>query len=56
MRIPSYSEWCDNLSDNELEKLEQTNTSLEDAYADFISDAQDEAYHEWKDNSLLEDN
>ena len=55
MRIPSYDEWCDSLSDSELEELESTRTSLDDAYADFISDIQDEAYHEWKDSKLLEE-
>ena len=33
--IPSYSEWCDNLTDNDLEELELTGSDLEVAYAEY---------------------
>ena len=52
--IPSYSEWCDNLTDNDLEQLELTGSDLEVAYAEYISMIQDNAYDQYKDDSLLE--
>ena len=52
--IPSYSEWCDNLTDNDLEELELTNSDLEVAYAEYVSMIQDNAYDQYKDDSLLE--
>ena len=52
-RIPSYDEWVDRLTDEELERLELENTNLLTAYEDFVSDMQDEAYHQYKDDKLL---
>ena len=52
--IPSYSEWCDNLSDNNLEELELTKSDLEVAYTYFVSMLQDNAYDQHKDDSLLD--
>ena len=52
-RIPSYYEWVDKLTDEELERLELENTNLLTAYEDFVSDMQDEAYHQYKDDKLL---
>ena len=53
VKIPSYDEWVDKLTDKELERLELENTDLLTAYEDFVSDMQDEAYHQYKDNKLL---
>lgn len=53
MRIPCYDEWLDNLTDEELESLELENKDLLTAYEDFVCDAQDEAYHQYKDDKLL---
>ena len=52
--IPSYNEWCDNLTDNDLEELELTNSDLEVAYAEYVSMLQDNAYDQYKDDSLLD--
>lgn len=52
-RIPSYDEWVDKLTDEELERLELENTDLLTAYEDFVSYMQDEAYHQYKDDKLL---
>lgn len=52
-RIPSYDEWVDKLTDEELERLELENTDLLTAYEDFVSYMQDEAYHRYKDDKLL---
>ena len=52
-RIHSYDEWVDKLTDEELERLELENTDLLTAYEDFVSDIQDEAYHQYKDDKLL---
>ena len=53
VRILSYNEWVDKLTDEELERLELENTDLLTAYEDFVSDIQDEAYHQYKDDKLL---
>ena len=53
MRIPCYEEWLNNLTDEELESLELENKDLLTAYEDFVSDVQDEAYHQYKDDKLL---
>lgn len=53
VKIPSYDAWVDKLTDEELERLELENTDLLTAYADFVSDMQDEAYHQYKDDLLL---
>lgn len=52
-RIPSYDEWVDKLTDEELERLELENTDLLTAYEDFVSYMQDEIYHQYKDDKLL---
>lgn len=52
-RIPSYDEWVDKLTDEELERLELENTDLLTAYEVFVSYMQDEAYHRYKDDKLL---
>ena len=52
-RIPSYDEWVDKLTDEELERLELENIDLLTAYEDYVSDIQDEAYHQYKDDKLL---
>lgn len=52
-RIPSYDEWVDKLTDDQVERLELENTDLLTAYEDFVSDMQDEAYHRYKDDKLL---
>ena len=52
-RIPSYDEWVDKLTDEELEKLELEITDLLTTYEDFVADMQDEAYHQYKDDKLL---
>ena len=54
MRIPCYDEWLNNLTDEELETLEVENKDLLTAYEDFVSDMQDEAYHQYKDDKLLD--
>ena len=53
--IPSYSEWFDNLTDNDLEELELTGSDLEAAYADYASMLQDNAYDQYKDDSWQEE-
>ena len=52
--IPSYSEWCDNLTDNDLEELELTGLDLEVTYAEYVSMIQDDAYDQYKNDSLLD--
>ena len=52
--IPSYSEWCDNLTDIDLEELELTKSDLEVSYADYVSMLQDNAYDQYKNDSLLD--
>lgn len=54
MRILCYDEWLNKLTDEELESLELENKDLFTAYEDFVSDAQDEAYHQYKDDKLLD--
>ena len=54
VKIPSYDEWVDKLTDKELEKLELENIDLLTAYEDYVSDLQDEAYHQYKDDKLLD--
>ena len=54
-RVPSYSEWCDNLTDNDLEELELTGSDLEAAYAEYVSMLQDNAYDQYKDDSWQEE-
>ena len=51
--IPSYDAWVNSLTDEELERLELENIDLLTAYEDFVSDMRDEAYHEYKDDLLL---
>ena len=52
--IPSYSDWCDNLIDSDLEQLELSGKDLEVAYTEFISTIQDDAYDQYKDELLLD--
>ena len=52
--IPSYDTWVNSLTDVELERVELENIDLFTAYEDFVSDLQDEAYHQYKDDLLLE--
>ena len=52
-KIPSYDTWADKLTDEELERLELENIDLLTAYEDYVSDLQDEAYHQYKDDKLL---
>ena len=54
VKIPSYDEWVDKLTDEELERLELENTDLLTAYENFVSNIQDEAYHQYKDDKLLD--
>ena len=54
VKIPSYGAWVDKLTDEELERLELENIDLLTAYADYVSDLQDEAYHQYKDDKLLD--
>ena len=51
--IPSYDAWVDKLTDEELERLELENIDFLTAYEDFVSGIQDEAYHQYKDDLLL---
>ena len=53
VKIPSYDEWVDKLTDEELERLELENIDLLTAYGDYVSDLQDKAYHQYKDDKLL---
>ena len=53
--IPRYSEWCDNLTDNELEELELTGSDLEVTYAEYVAMLQDNAYDQYKDDSWQEE-
>ncbi len=53
VKIPSYDVWVDTLTDKELERLELMNIDLLTAYEDFVADMQDEAYHQYKDDLLL---
>ena len=50
VKIPSYDAWVDKLTDEELERLELENIDLLTAYEDYVSDLQDEAYHQYKDD------
>lgn len=54
MRIPSYYEWVDKLTDEELERIELENINLLTAYEDYVSDILDEAYHQYIDDKLLD--
>lgn len=53
-KIPSYGAWVDRLTDEELERLELENIDLLTAYEDFVSNIQDEEYHQYKDDKLLD--
>lgn len=53
VKIPSYDAWIDKLTDEELERLELEIIDLLTAYEDYVSDLQDEAYHQYKDDKLL---
>ena len=54
VKIPSYDAWVDKLTDEELQRLELENIDLLTAYEDYVSDIQDEAYHQYKDDKLLD--
>ena len=54
VKIPSYDTWVDKLTDEELERIELENIDLLTAYEDYVSDLQDKAYHQYKDDKLLD--
>ena len=54
MKILSYDAWCDTLTDEYMQIVEDGELDLMDLYEDYVSIAQDRAYDEMKDNKLME--
>ena len=51
--ILSYEDWFNALTDKEVEELERTRMSFDEAYSDYVSYMQDIAYDEYKDDILM---
>ena len=51
--ILSYDDWFNALTDKEVEELERTRMSFDEAYSDYVSYMQDMAYNEYKDDILM---
>lgn len=54
MKVLSYDEWCNQLTDEYMEAVEEKELDLMDLYEDYVSICQDRAYDEMKDNKLME--
>ena len=52
-RCISFDEWCDRLTDEQLEEFEQEGADLFSKYEDYISELQDLAYDTFKDDKAL---
>ena len=52
-RCISFDEWCDKLTDEQLEEFEQEGADLLSKYEDYISELQDLAYDTFKDYKAL---
>ena len=52
-RCISFDEWCDKLTDEQLEEFEQEGADLLSKYEDYISELQDLAYDTFKDDKAL---
>lgn len=52
-RCNSFDEWCDKLTDEQLEEFEQEGADLLSKYEDYISELQDLAYDTFKDDKAL---
>lgn len=53
MKILSYDGWCETLTDEYMQMVEDDNLDLMDLYEDYVSIAQDRAYDEQKDNKIF---
>ena len=54
MKILSYDAWCDTLTDEYMEAVEDDELDLMHLYEDYVSICQDRAYDEMKDQKLME--
>ena len=52
-RYISFDEWCDRLTDEQLEEFEQEGANLLSKYEDYIAELQDLAYDTFKDDKAL---
>lgn len=52
MRIADYDEWFCSLTDEEHDELERRGTNYHEAYSDYVSDAESQAYDEYKDERI----
>lgn len=52
-RCISFDEWCDKLTDEQLEEFEQEGADLLSKYEDYIAELQDLAYDTFKDDKAL---
>lgn len=52
-RCISFDEWCDKLTDEQLEEFEQEGADLLSKYGDYISKLQDLAYDTFKDDKVI---
>ena len=53
MKILSYDAWCETLTDEYMQTVEDEDLDLMDLYEDYVSIAQDRAYDEQKDNKIF---
>ena len=53
-KILSYDAWCDTLTDEYMEAVEDDELDLMHLYEDYVSICQDRAYDEMKDQKLME--
>ena len=56
VKILDYDDWCNTLTDEYMQTVEDEDLDLMDLYEDYVSIAQDRAYDEMKDERLMEKN
>lgn len=52
MRVLDFDDWCDKLTDEQLDNIEAEGVDLLSKYDDYISEVQDRAYDELIDERL----
>ena len=53
VKIHSYDDWCNTLTDEYMQTVEDEDLDLMDLYEDYVSIAQDIAYDNYKDNKIF---
>ena len=53
MKILSYAAWCETLTDEYVQTVEDEDLDLMDLYEDYVSIVQDRAYDDYKDNKIF---